>query len=482
MKLRPYQENVVNGARNAFRVGRRSVVLVVPTGGGKSAIIGAITQGLVTNNKRVLIMAHRTRLIMQLKETLTKFGIQVSHITGTRKTRLLCMLGMVETVRRRMDKLPEPDYIIVDETHHVLSSQYLSVVNKYPNAKIIGVTATPSRTDGKGLGEVFEEMVLGPAMKWLIDEGFLAQYRYFMVPSHIDLDQIKRDAKTGDYNEKDAASAVRKSHIVGDAIGHYKQYVDGKTGIVFCTGIDHAKEVAQEFNDAGIPSAAIDGTMDDKEQDRLMRSLAAGSIKLLMSADLIGEGVDVPSINCVFMLRPTESVVIFLQQAGRVLRLKEDGSYAYIFDHVQNAKRHGLPCDPRTWTLEMPKKKENEIKTVQCQKCQRVFNAFTAKNDAALSCADSVCPIKNGISRPVQERVVEVIDENLVEVNNPWEWAGGIDPILARGPEWEALLAKADTEEKLKQICRARGYNKGWWIRQAEMKGLRKPVRQFWRK
>lgn len=480
MKLYPHQSKLIDGARSAFRSGKKSVLIVLSTGGGKSVIIGDVVRGLVTNNKRVLVLAHRARLINQLNGTLSRFDVSVSRIAGAKKVRNLCMLGMVETVRRRLDRLPDPDYIIVDEAHHSLSDQYLAVLKQWPNVRVIGVTATPARTDGKGLGDVYECMIEGPPMAWLKDNGFLANYRYFRVPSHIDLDQIKKDKKTGDYNEKELASAERKSHIVGDAISHYKEHASGLTGIVFCTGIARAKEVAEDFCAAGIVSDAIDGTMDEDVQESLMGDLASGKIKLLMSADLIGEGVDVPSINVVIMLRPTQSVTVFLQQAGRALRVKADGSMAIILDHVQNVKRHGLPCDPRAWSLDTVKKQQNEITTRQCVKCQRVFNAFTAKDDAATSCAESPCPVAEGQSRPVVEQVVEVIDDNLVEATNQWEWAGDIRPEMAHGAELEDLIARADTEEKLKQIARARGYKSGWWVRQAELKGLRRRANRYW--
>ena len=478
MKLRDYQADLVQKTRLSFRSGNKSVVMVAPTGAGKTALISAIVQGIVSNEKRVYVLAHRSRLISQIASTLDKFGVCYDVIRGSKRMRYLCGLAMVETLRRRIEKMPEPDFIICDESHHACSSQYRAIFDHWPNAKRIGVTATPARTDGKGLGEVFDDMVIGPTMAWLIENGFLARYRYLQIPSHIDLSEIKQNSK-GDYDEKSAAGAIRKSHVVGDAIENYRKYLDGKTAIVFCTGIDHAKEVAEEFSQAGIPSAPIDGTMKDSEQEYLLSQLDKAEIKCLMSADLIGEGVDVPTVNGAIMLRPTKSVVVFLQQAGRALRVKPDGSYAVIIDHVGNHKDHGYPADQRAWSLDGAPKKEGEIKTRMCDKCGRVFDAFSAQATAEAECSEEPCPVADGISRPIAERVTEVIDESLVEAVNPWEWAGGIDPVLAAGAEYNALIAKADTEDKLKQIQRARGYNARWVTHMAVQKGLRKKTRSF---
>lgn len=478
MKLRPYQEDLVNGARQSFRNGHKGVVLVASTGAGKTPTLCAIISGAVANGKRVLVLAHRMRLLKQIAATLDKFGVCYQFAGRSRRSPYLCTIGMVESVRRRMGKMQEPDIIIVDECQHACSSQYLSIHSHWPNARRIGMTATPSRTDGKGLGEVYSDMVLGPSMAWLIENGYLARYRYLEIPLHINLDEIKKD-KNGEYNEKSASGVIRKAHIVGDVIENYHKYLEGKTAIIFCTGIDHAKEVAAEFNAAGIKSSHIDGTMSESEQEHLLDSLGKGDITCLASADLIGEGVDVSNVYGVILLRPTQSVVVFLQQVGRALRLKSDGGRAIILDHVGNVRTHGYPADERKWSLDGAPKREGEIKSRTCDKCGRVFDAYTAQQTAEEECSEEPCPVANGISRPVVERITEVIDAELIEREDPWEWAGGIDPVLAAGAEYQALMAKADTEDKLKQIQRARGYNARWVTHMAVQKGLRKKTRSF---
>lgn len=195
MKLRPYQDDLVNGARKSLRLGNNGIVLVLPTGGGKGKILPYIASGLVTNGKRVLVLAHREKLIKQLCESMDGFDLCYSRVTSNRRIQYPCMIGMVETVRRRLEKMPEPDYILIDEAHHAVSPQYKAIFAKWPNAKRIGVTATPARPDGKGLNEVFSDIVIGPSMRWLIDEGFLAEYDYYAPPSDVDFSKVRMDKK-----------------------------------------------------------------------------------------------------------------------------------------------------------------------------------------------------------------------------------------------------------------------------------------------
>lgn len=476
--LREYQSELINGARQEFRAGHRSCVLVLPTGGGKGKILPAIAAPLVSAGKRVLVLAHRNKLIKQLAESLDMFDVCYDQIKGSRRQKYKCSLGMVESVRRRMDKMEAPDYILVDEGHHTPSSQYRAIFENWPNARIIGVTATPARNDDSSLGDIFTSMVIGPTMRWLIDNGFLAKYDYYEPPSHIDLSTVKMD-KSGDYKEADVARVIRSTKVVGDTINNYRNLMKDKSAIVFCTGIDHAKEVAAEFNAAGILSAHIDGTMPESQQDDLMDDLKHGRIKCLMSADLIGEGVDIPSVTGCILLRPTASVVIYLQQVGRALRLKSDGSRAIIIDPVGNRRSHGYPCDPREWTLTGKIKKAKEVCVRTCDKCARSFHAHEAKEIAENECEYQFeCPFVNGTQKTVIH-VTEQIEGELVKAPDPWEWADGIDPILATGDEWKALMAKASDEDKLKQIQRARGYDARWVGHQLIAKGLKKKTRSF---
>lgn len=478
IKLRDYQENLIAGARDGFRAGKKGIVLVSPTGSGKGIILPWIARSLVESNKRVLIMVHRRRLVKQLCKALDGLGTCYDVVHGRKRLRYLCQVGMVKTLKNRLGTLPDYDYILTDESHRATAPEYVAIYDHYENAKRIFLTATPARTDGKGLSAVADHMVIGPTMRWLISEGFLAPYRYFEPPSNIDWSKIKR-GKDGEYDEQAEADAIGKSHIIGDAVKQYRARMDGKRCIVFCRGINGAKEAADEFKENGIPAESIDGTMDESEQESILKRFETGETLCLMSADLISEGVDIPECSGVIFLRRTISVILFLQAVGRCLRPKKDGSHAIILDCVGNCTIHGYPCDPREWSLEGVPKKTGTVETVTCKKCNRSFRPNEAKELARAECGEEVCPVREGAveRKPVKAQVV--VDEDLIEREDPWAWTGGIDPVLASGDEWKALIAKADTIDKLKQIQRARGYNARWVQHLGKEKGLIKPSRGF---
>lgn len=479
IKLRDYQDDLISGARNGFKMGKRAVLLVSPTGSGKGIILPWLARSLVQNNKRVLIMVHRRRLVKQLCKAMDGLGVCYDLVSGKKRLRYVCQIGMVKTVGNRKESLPQYDYILTDEAHRATAPEYVGVYSHFPEARRIFLTATPARTDGKGLKEVADHMVIGPSMKWLIEEGFLAPYRYFEPPSDIDYTKIKLN-KDGDYDEKAESEAISKSHIIGDAVKHYRRLLDGKRAIVFCRGIEKCKETASEFEASGIPSAAIDGTMSESDQERILDDFAKGRILCLMSADLISEGVDIPECQGVIFLRRTKSVILFLQAVGRALRVKADRSYAVIIDCVGNSQEHGYPADPREWSLEGAPKKKGEVCIKTCERCQRSFHQHEARKIASEECEEgTACPIASGSQADRKISVTEVIDEDLVEVENPWAWTHGIDAGRAKGVEWEALMAKADSLEKLKQIARARGYHHRWATVQAIQKGLVKETRSF---
>ena len=480
VKLRDYQEKLIEDTRQAFREGKKSVVMVSPTGSGKGIILPWVAMGLVMNSQPVLIMVHRKRLVKQLCKALDRLGVCYDVVRKGKRTRYLCQIGMVKTVRNNKESLPEYKYILTDEAHRATAPEYIDVYNHFPNARRILLTATPARTDGQGLSLVADAMVIGPTMRWLMEhpEGYLAKYRYFEPPSQIDWSKIKVGSD-GELDEKQEAEATEDSAIIGDAVKQYRKHLNGKRAIVFCRRVEGAEKTAAQFCGEGVPSESIDGSMTESEQEQILKRFENGDTLCLMTADLLSEGVDVPECQGVIFLRKTMSVILFLQAVGRALRPKADGSYAIILDCVGNSKRHGHPCDPREWSLDSKVKTKGEIDLVTCDRCNRSFHRHEAKQIAEDECVDADCPMSSCEPKPRVEKHIVVVDEDLVEAVNPWEWAGGIDPVLAAGAEYHALMAKADTEDKLKQIQRARGYNARWVTHMAVQKGLRKKTRSF---
>jgi DNA repair protein RadD len=383
--LRPYQEALKADTRAALRRVRRAVA-VLPTGGGKSAILSSIAADAAAKGRIVWILAHRRKLIQQLSETVAGWGVDHGVIqSGRPHTDHKVQVGSVDTIVRRLDQCPAPNLVIVDETHHLTTgNKWGRVVEAFPEAYLIGFTATPERLDGKGLGEgkggYMQGLVLGPDAKWLTDNGFLAPATVYSWPTRV-TENLK--VRAGDYAPEVSAAAMDKPAIMGDVVEAYRKHLNGKTSIANCCTVKHAENVAASFNAAGIEAAAITGKTDKAVQDYLFADLAAGRLKVLCQCELISEGVDVPSVSGGLMLRPTQSTALWLQQCGRVLRPKPDGGKAVILDFVGNALRLGLPTDKRDWSLEGKAKRPRDAISLRvCKQC------YCANQITATSCQD----------------------------------------------------------------------------------------------
>lgn len=367
--IRPYQEKAVNEIEEAWSSGVKSVCFQLPTGGGKSHILRQIIENHYCQRKTIYVIAHRKSLVYQLSRHLDeikiKHGIIQANHPYIRHRVQVCSLPTL--VRR--NNLPEPEIIIVDEFHHVKSKSYMDLIKKWDDAKILGVTATPRRTDGKPLSDVCQKLILGPDMPWLIDNNFLSDYDYF-APDTIDLDLKGLKTSMGDYEKKELFKRMDKPKIYGCAIEHYQQYSDKLPAIVACVNIQHCENVAEEFRSAGYDFRAIHSKMGKVEE--YIKLLAHREIHGLTFADIIGEGVDIPVVNTLIGLRPTQSQVIFLQHIGRVLRKAPGKDKAIILDHVENWSRHGLPKMDQKWSLEAFKKKKKGKNILRrCPNCMR---------------------------------------------------------------------------------------------------------------
>lgn len=346
-------------------------------------IKGALAKGL-----RVLFLVHLKELIEQTSEKLTMLEIDHGLIAAGEKPRKAdCQLAMMQTYVRRMHGLPEPDLIIVDECHRSQSNTYQKIIKAYPNAKILGLTATPQRLDGKGLGRTFESLVCGITTRELMDKGFLNDYEYYSAPNEIDFDAVK--TKMGDYDQAQIESILDNADMYGDILTNYKKYLDGQKAIVFETGIRRSMQTALRLRANGVPAAHLDGGMKKVDRKRILDQFRKGELKVLCNCNLFSEGFDVSDCDGVILARPTKSLSMFLQQCGRGLR--PSANKTIIIDHVKNWSRHGLPDDVREWTLEDKKRNstEQEVKTKMCSKC------FCIYPSARKECPQCGTPSKN---------------------------------------------------------------------------------------
>lgn len=385
MSLRLYQQEDVQRIGAEFENGARSVLYVSPTGSGKTVVLSWIAKQLAEQGMFVGIITHLVDLIPQIAQALRKVGLDYGVIAaGYSATPALVQIISVDSYIRR-DVSIVFDFMIFDEAHHVVeSNKWGRALAKLPTtALFMGVTATPERTDGKGL-TVFDVMVVGCSEQELIEAGYLAEPRVYAPESGIDLSNVR--TTYGDYAIEDLVSIMDKPSIIGNAVKNYKEHAMGLPAIAFCISVQHTRNFAAACNASGVSAASIDGSMSKQQKAKIIKDYADGVFLILVACSLVSEGLDLQSIGgpnawvaVGIMQRPTKSLVIWRQQCGRVMRKERpEKQFAILFDHVGNVFRHGFPQEKIDWSLEGKKARkdraaEANILIMQCPKCYRVF-------------------------------------------------------------------------------------------------------------
>lgn len=444
IQLRPYQQALIDGGREAYRQGNRSVLFNLPTGGGKTVTASTIVHGAAQKQNVVWWLCHRRELVAQASQTFHALGIPHGTVQSgyVSNPNALVQVGSIQTVAKRLDQLPEPALIVFDECHHIGAASWDDIFHRFPRAKVLGLTATPWRLDGQGLGRWFQKMIEGPTPGDLIENGSLCRYRLF-APAVPDLSGVATTA--GDYQRSSLAKAMDKPQIVGDAIGHYEKLCPGKRAVVFAAGVDNSRNVVSQFRAAGIAAEHVDGSMTADERDAAVDRFRRGDTLILSNADLFGEGFDVPAIEAAILLRPTKSLSLHLQQVGRALRPCEGKTEAIILDHAGNSLLHGLPDDVREWSLEDREKKKraapSEVPIRQCEECFFVYRPAPK------------CP-QCGHAPEIKAREIEVVEGTLAEVKR----------VESRAKFKEQ--GKANSLDDLIRLGRERGYKSPeFWAR-----------------
>ncbi|WPJ51025.1 hypothetical protein RCIP0030_00060 [Klebsiella phage RCIP0030] len=443
MQLRPYQSSLVTGINNYWSTHPRGKVLaVLATGGGKTVVFSSI---IAAEQGATCAIAHRQELVSQMSLTLAKNGIY-HRIVGSNKTVKNCVkihmdelgktfydagskhaVASVDTIIRRGEQLanwlPSVRLWVIDEAHHVLKdNKWGKAVQMFPNARGLGVTATPCRADGNGLGShadgVFDTMFEGVAMGELIRDGYLTDYKIFAPPSSFSREQIKVSDSTGDFNLNQMREVVNGSSLVahdektitGDVVAQYLKIARGKSGVTFTVDVASAEEIAEQYNKAGVPAAAISCNTPDLERFAAVRKFKNKEILQLVNSEILTEGFDCPGIEVVSFGRPTESYSMYSQMFGRALRPLPGKTRAIIIDHVGNVMRHGLPDAPREWSLDRRERRtgKSEPSTVRvCTACAAVYERF---RDACPDCGEPV-------PKPAQRSGPEFVDGDLCELD-----------------------------------------------------------------
>lgn len=449
MILRPYQSTGIAQIRDAFASGSKAPLYVLPTGGGKTVLFSAIAESSERRGKRVLIGVHRVELVDQIVASLEQFNVKADVIAAsyqrsagrTRTMNRAIAVASIQTLVRRMDAYATPTMIIIDEAHHVtVGGQYDEILRAYHQAKILGVTATPIRLDGRGLKSHFDKLIVGPTPPELINMGYLVRPRIFAPPT---VDTSGLHIRAGEFKTEEADALMDVPSITGDAFSHYKKHADWQPGLVFCTSVKHAEHVAERFRKEGVAAISLNGGTDKDLRRMAVADFRRGAIRILASCDLFSEGFDVPGAHVGIMLRPTSSLGLFLQQCGRLARPAPGKEYYTLLDHVGNTQRFGMPHEAREWELtsDVIKKKKTEAPGIRvCPKC------FAASSARALICIEC-----GNVFEVKPRQIVEERDGELVELT-----AEQIARKKERQPQGQATL------QQLRDIERIKGYKPGW--------------------
>ena len=442
MQLRAYQSQAVSDLRVALRNGSESALLVMPTGAGKTVVFTEIARSATERGRTVFVLVHRRELVTQASDKLTKAGVDHGIIAaGFPTSDHAVQVCSVQTLVRRLTSVPaEPDLIIIDEAHHAVAGTWDRLLQHFSDAKVVGVTATPTRLDGRGLGSHFSTLVQGPSVAQLVGSGFLSEHKVYAPPVVADLKGVK--TRAGDYARDQLSEIMDRPTVTGDAVSHYRRLADGLPAIAFCCSIAHAISVRDSFIGAGYKAKLVHGSMKMDERDEAISGLADGRTQILCSVDVVSEGTDVPAVSAAILLRPTQSESLYLQQVGRILR-PQPGKTAIVLDHVGATKKHGFVDDPRDWSLDSkPKKQRKDEPAPSVRQCPQCFAAF--KPQPECPCCGHVIPVKT-------KEMVQ-IDGELVELRR-------------QKREKRKEIGRARTLPELLSLAERRGYKPGWAYR-----------------
>ena len=359
MQLRPYQVEAVDGARAELRRGAKRCLIVLPTGGGKTVVAAEIIHRAEERGSRTLFLAHRRELIVQTSDKLQRFGVRHGIIMAGQPRALqhLVQVASIQTLAHHQDILSKVDLIFFDEAHHAAAGSYTKVLEWFPQARVVGLTATPWRLDGRGLADVFDGHVLVRTPKQLRDEGFLVPVGGWEFEA---IDTSRARVQRGDYAVKDLAEEAGKPRVVGDIVEEWQRYAEGKRTVVFCVNIETSKLVAEKFRAAGVAAEHIDGEMATRERAAIVARLRSGETRVVCNCNVLTEGFDCPELEVCVLARPTLSTALYLQMVGRVLRPAQGKTGARIHDHAGCLAAHGHPYANRDYSPEVSTRGERQ--------------------------------------------------------------------------------------------------------------------------
>jgi superfamily II DNA or RNA helicase len=386
--LRDYQQDNFNDLRRAYGKGNKRVLYQAATGSGKTVVASMVAKLAVEKGNRVMPVAHRRELIHQFAAKLDEMDLNCGKVMAGEplKVNKEIQVGSIQTLwarylKQRKIHLHKPDLIIIDEAHRSLSSTYLKLLDAFPDAWLLGLTATPVRTDGRGLGHIYEEMVCSPSVAELTDWGFLVP----VIPyggKVGDLKGIKTTA--GDYNKKELEERMNLPNLVGDCVQNWLKHAEGRPTITFATGVKHSLALEESYKAVGVRAYHVDANTHKEDRDEILGKLVTGEIQVVTNVGVYTEGTDCPAVSCIQNASPSKSIGNYLQKVGRGMRPDEpSGKKDCIYlDHAGTTMRHGYVEEPIPWTLdtkgklhvEIAKMRDKELKQFECVDCGHIWS------------------------------------------------------------------------------------------------------------
>lgn len=495
-QLRDYQLDIVQQIFERWSSGYNALCIQLPTGAGKTIIFTAVANEFIAMGEPVLVIAHRTELITQAASKLSTvtnrpIGIIKSGIKPLPDSPI--QVASISTLIRRTP--PPASLVIFDEAHHCHSKSYATVMRHYRErgAYILGCTATPARTDGRGLRYLysgtpgFDVLIKGSSVLELIRKKYLAPFKIYSPDSIIDAEEAKIRTTGGDYNQKQLADLVEKTLIIGDAVDTWKQHAYLKRTVLFAVSVKHSKELAQGFRDAGISAMHIDGKTSKQERTALLSAFERGEILVLCQHSIVTEGVDIPGIEAIQLVRPTKSLIVWFQAIGRALRPAPNKETAIIIDHTDTHLNLPWPDDEIDWSLD-PISLKNGKWSIGCPECQHVFRPTQGERDRCLATCPN-CNVKFTLKteksgkKIKRLKVVEIVPANFAEFDTEYDEENLeiVQSIInfqermgyQKGWVYHQLKELPELELSLgdwREIARRLGYKAGWgWYKWKEM-------------
>jgi superfamily II DNA or RNA helicase len=416
--LRHYQVEAVDQIARAFAEGARTPILVLPTGGGKTVVAGEVIRREVERGGTCLFLAPRRELVLQCSAALSQTGVDHGVFMAGREdlenawapvTVASIDTAMVRILRAGRRPFPDPGLVICDEAHLSITLRRQALLSLWPDARLLGLTATPSRKDGKALGVIYDRLIEGASVDVLTRMGYLVPARYFSL-SEPDLARVETVA--GDYNQKQLDQAVNHQNLVADIVETWLDKAGGRRTAVFATSIDHAVALADAFQQVGVAAEHVNAKTSLGERAEIFRRFADGDTQVVTNCFLMSYGFDLPEMSCIVLARPTKSLVMYLQMLGRGLRPAEGKSDCLVLDHSGAVHYHGFAADPRFWTLDgkyaldSPRNMACEAakeRQVDCPECGAVFSGTR------------ICP-ECGYELKPKGRLVKNLDGELIEI------------------------------------------------------------------